>query len=175
MKSVELLQKFLFSSLLMAALTHAPSAQAQLTAQEKTDAVDSMMQKKRDFQSYLKDRIKNSELELQAAIAIRESRERELREQLERQARHRAQMKRYSMEEIEAQDRLDEQRILNRDLAAEARRNAYVERRDSLREIEASIRPVDPLLEFDIDLKKEPDFKSSHPSKDMEQLWSGSD
>lgn len=132
-----------------------------------------LIQKKRDFQKYLNERLQASESERDAALKMRMSREKEIREQNELQRRYREQMKRYSMEEIEARDRADERRIEQEQQQGESLRRDFIARRDRLRELDLAISPVDELKEFDIDMTKEPDFKSSYPSGEMQSLGSG--
>lgn len=132
-----------------------------------------LVQKKRDFQKYLSERLKASESERDAALAMRASREKELHEQNERQRRYREQMKRYSMEEVEALDRDDEKRIEQERQQGESLRRDFIARRDRLRELDLAISPVDEMKEFDIDMSKEPDFKSSYPSAEMQSFGSG--
>ncbi len=127
-----------------------------------------LVQKKRDFQKYLNERLQASESERNAAIAMRESRERDLRAQNEIERRYREQMKRYSMEEVEARDRADEKRLELELMQGETLRRDFIARRDRLRELDLAISPVDEMKEFDIDMTKEPDFKSSYPSPEMQ-------
>ncbi len=132
-----------------------------------------LMQKKRDFQNYLANRLKASQAEKNAALEIRISRELELRRQGELERKYREKMQRYSMEEIEARDRADEKRIESEQVRNEDLRRDFIARRDRLRELDQAISPVDELKEFDIDMSKEPDFKSSYPSADMQRIDSG--
>lgn len=122
-----------------------------------------LVSKKRDFNEFLKLRLKSSEQEVQAARAHGEKRLEEEKIQKELEASYRRQMKRYSMEEIEQQDRADEERLRLESLKVDSSRGDFIARRDRHREIEKSIAPVDGNLEFEIDMKKEPDFKSSYP------------
>lgn len=132
-----------------------------------------LVQKKRDFQKYLNERLQASESERNAAIAMRESRERDLRAQNEIERRYREQMKRYSMEEVEARDRADEKRLELELMQGETLRRDFIARRDRLRELDLAISPVDEMKEFDIDMTKEPDFKSSYPSPEMQNQGTG--
>ena len=132
-----------------------------------------LVQKKRDFQNYLNERLKASEVEKNAALEMRISREKELRRQSELERQYREKMKRYSMEEVEARDRADEKRIESEQARNEELRLDFIARRDRLRELDKAISPVDELKEFDIDMSKEPDFKSSYPSAEMPRIDSG--
>lgn len=132
-----------------------------------------LIQKKRDFQNYLNERLKASEAEKNAALEMRVSREKELRRQSELERQYREKMKRYSMEEVEARDRADEKRIESEQARNEELRRDFIARRDRLRELDRAISPVDELKEFDIDMTKEPDFKSSYPSAEMPRIDSG--
>ena len=69
-----------------------------------------LVSQKRDFNELLKSRLKTSEQEVLAARAHGEKRSEEQQIQKELEASYRRQIKRYSMEEIEIQDRADEER-----------------------------------------------------------------
>jgi hypothetical protein len=129
-----------------------------------------LVSKKRDFTDFLKSRLNSSEQEVLAARAHVEKRREEERIQKELEASYRLQMKRYSMEEIEMQDRADEARLQMESSKVDNSRGEFIARRDRHREIEKSIAPVDGYLEFQIDMNKEPDFKSSYP---VDPLGSG--
>jgi hypothetical protein len=122
-----------------------------------------LVAEKRDFNEFLKTRLKSSEQEILAARAHGETRREEEKIQRELEASYRRQMKRYSMEEIESLDRADEERLRLESSKAENSRGEFIARRDRHREMKRTIAPVDENLEFQIDLKKEPDFKSSYP------------
>lgn len=129
-----------------------------------------LVSQKRDFNELLKSRLKTSEQEVLAARAHGEKRSEEQQIQKELEASYRRQIKRYSMEEIELQDRADEERLRVESLKVDNSRGEFIARRDRHREIEKSIAPVDGNLEFQIDMNKEPDFKSSYP---VDPLGSG--
>jgi hypothetical protein len=129
-----------------------------------------LVSKKRDFNDFLKSRLNSSEQEVIAARAHVEKRREEERIQKELEASYRLQVKRYSMEEIELQDRADEARLKLESSKIDNSRGEFIARRDRHREIEKSIAPVDEYLEFQIDINKEPDFKSSYP---VDPLGSG--
>lgn len=74
---------------------------------------------------------------------------------------HLAMMKRYSMEEAERLDREDEERIEREISREDLARARFVELRDQSLEIESQVGTPDPYLELDIDLKKQPDSKTS--------------
>lgn len=122
-----------------------------------------MVAKKRDFNEFLKHRLKSSEQEVLAARAHSEKRLEDEKNQRELEASYRRKMKRYSMEEIEQQDRAYEERLRLESAKVDSSRSEYITRRDRHRAIEKSVSPVDSNLELEIDMKKEPDFKSSHP------------
>jgi hypothetical protein len=122
-----------------------------------------LVSKKRDFNEFLRSRLNSSEQEVLAARAHVEERREEEQIQKDLEASYRRQMKRYSMEEIEIQDRADEERLRLESLKVDNSRGDFIARRDRHREIERSIAPVDGNLEFQIEVNKEPDFKSSYP------------
>lgn len=122
-----------------------------------------LVSEKRDFNEFLKLRLKSSEQEVMADRAHGKKRLEEEKIQKELEASYRSQMKRYSMEEIEQQDRADEERLRLESFKAESLREDFIARRDRHGAIKKSISPVDANLEFEIDMSKEPDFKSSYP------------
>lgn len=141
-------------------LTQVDSALAEMSDR---DFETQLVNKKRDFQEFLKLRLKSSEQELMAARAHGEKRREEEQIQKELEASYRRQMKRYSMEEIEQQDRADEDRLRLERSKSESSRGEFIARRDRQRDLEKKISPVDGNLEFEIDMSREPDFKSSFP------------
>jgi hypothetical protein len=128
--------------------------------------------KKRAFEIFQSERQKASEAEQDAVSEIRSGRELEMRRQNEIERRYRETMQRYSMQENEARDRAFEKVLESDHGKAEKVRLAYVERRDRLRKLEKEVSPIDEMKELDIDMTKEPDFKSSYPSADMQSLGS---
>ena len=58
-------------------------------------------------------------------------------------------------------------------MQGETLRRDFIARRDRLRELDLAISPVDEMKEFDIDMTKEPDFKSSYPSPEMQNQGTG--
>ncbi len=141
-------------------LFHAESGLSETTDREfETE----LILKKRDFNQFLNLRLKSSEQEIIAARAHGEKRQEEAQIQKDLEASYRQQMKRYSMEEIEIKDRADEERLRIEASKVESSRGEFIARRDRHRELDRAIAPVDGNLEFEIDMNKEPDFKSSYP------------
>ena len=138
----------------------AQSATAEMSDRELETSI---RERKRDFDRYLHQRKAASEKEAQSSASLREARRASELRQLELERNHRATMKRYSMQEIELRDREDEARLAKEMSAKEVMRQGFVVNRDRRRALEASIVPVNPYEEFDIDMKIEPEAKVSHP------------
>lgn len=124
-----------------------------------------VVQRKQAFEIYEKSLSRTSESEqVEAMRLVRARKERELKLEEQRE-RFAAQMKRYSMEETEARDRKDEERLAREDGKADQVRTIYVGRRDRLNGIEAERGFIDPYREQRIDFSKEPESKASATEK----------
>lgn len=121
-----------------------------------------LRQEKRDFEKYLDARGKSSADETKAAEVLRKTREAYQARQIAALNAYRAKMKRYSMEEVEARDRADEQRIEKENQKFEKQRTEFVATRDRRRQIEARVGTVDVYRAYDIDMTHEPESKNSH-------------
>ena len=123
----------------------------------------SIRERKRDFDRFVIQRKTSLDNAAKAATSLRELRRSDQARQMEIERQYRATMKRYSMEEVEARDRADEARLESEIKTREVVRNGFVKNRDRRRVLEASILPVNPYEEFEIDMKIEPESKVSHP------------
>lgn len=128
-----------------------------------------LRERKRDFDRYVKARPNSSSTELKAAEALREARKKREAQLRDLEVDFQKKSKRYSMEEVETLDRVDEERLAKRDSKAEEIRASFVKTRDRRRAIEASIAPVDTYQEFDINMQVEPESKTSHVGVDGSQ------
>lgn len=72
-----------------------------------------------------------------------------------------AQLKRYSSEENEKRDRNDEERLYQRSLKFVDEQRKFAAGTKERRLLQAHENRVDPLLEFEIDMKKDPEMRSS--------------
>jgi ATPase subunit of ABC transporter with duplicated ATPase domains len=133
-----------------------------------------MRQRQRDFNSYIKERKSERSDFAKAAEVLHAARKAAEAQHEENERAYQKVMKRYSMEEIEALDRRDDERLLKERAQADASRSLFVEARERRHQIEDSIGPVDPYLEFDINLGVEPETKVSHPGSNGEPVIGGS-
>ena len=122
----------------------------------------SLRERKRDFDRYVKARAVSSENELDAAAALRAARIASELKRVETEKEYQRTMKRYSMEEVEARDRQDEQRILIEENNDDAIRVAFVKNRERRNEMETKIAPVDNYAEAEINMAIPPESKASH-------------
>ncbi|CAN5636792.1 hypothetical protein BH10BDE1_BH10BDE1_10970 [soil metagenome] len=143
------------------------AALAPAFAETDQEFETAMVQRQRDFNSYIKDRNSEKKDILKAAEVLHEARKAAEMELAENQRNYLKKMKRYSMEEIEVQDREDDVRLERERAQADATRALYAESRDRRRSIEASIGPLDSYQEFDINMSVEPETKVSHPGSSM--------
>jgi hypothetical protein len=132
-------------------------------AESDREFESAMLQRQRDFNSYIKERNSEKRDLTHAAEVLHAARKAQEREHAENELAYQNVMKRYSMEEIEARDREDDERLLRERAQAEATRSLFIESRDRRRSIEASIGPLDPYQEFEINMTVEPETKVSHP------------
>lgn len=123
----------------------------------------SIRERKRDFDRFVIQRKASFDKAAAAAQSLREARRADQARQLETERNYRATMKRYSMEEVETRDRADEARLAKESKENDLARSGFVVNRNRRRVLEASIAPVDPYEEYEIDMKVEPDSKVSHP------------
>lgn len=135
-------------------------AQAELSDRELEVSI---RERKRDFERFVIQRKASSDKEVKAAASLREARRADQARQLETERNYRATMKRYSMEEVEARDRADEARLVTESKENDLARSSFVVNRNRRRGLEASIAPVNPYEEYEIDMKVEPDSKVSNP------------
>ncbi len=132
-------------------------------AESDRDYETSLRERKRDFESYIKERDTVKSDIAAAAAALRLARQANERELKKNESAYQKTMKRYSMEEAEARDLADEERLAEERAQTDLRRVQYVVGRDKRRLIEASVGPLDPYKEANIDMKVEPETKVSHP------------
>lgn len=118
----------------------------------------------RDFEKFVKSRERSPEAEAAAADALKAARKADVEKQAEAQREFVQKMKRYSMEEVEAKDRADEERLAKEKLDETKVREAFVATRNRYREIDARIGDVDTYKEFEIDMKHEPESRVTHSS-----------
>lgn len=152
-----------FLSMLLATVMLSGLVTLQAAAEPSMRSFETLQrERKRDFEKYIKGREFSSEKEVKAAEILRQARAKSLAQQLENEKNYRKKMKRYSMEEVEALDRADEERLARQASKSNQAREAFLRTREREREIENKISPVDPYRELDIDMTRPPETKVSH-------------
>lgn len=142
---------------LAASVAKADEGDAEFAARMRT--------RRNDFLASIKARSISSENErVEAARQVKARIEAELETERRRRA-HVVTMKRYSMEQIEALDRADEERLAKVDARVEERRQEFVLRRKRFAEIENFLGQIDPYAEADIHFEIEPESKASAVEK----------
>lgn len=134
-----------------------------LAAAAGSDALFESQQLERwvNFEALQKSRSESRVRDEAAVDVIRQRRRDRLEEQELQRARHVATMKRYSMEEAERLEAENQRISDDEDQLREQGRKVYLNRRDMFLEIERRIGRIDANLEYDIDMEKEPDSKTS--------------
>lgn len=120
-----------------------------------------LLDQRQDFELYMQGREADRERALAGAVALRSQREKDQARQLEVETEYRRTMKRYSMEEVEAKDRADEERLAKESVENEVVRAAFVKQRERRADLIRKISPIDSYREFDIDMSTEPETKTS--------------
>ncbi len=149
----------LFAVALVAMLTgFAGPAQAELSDREYEKQ---LLEKRQDFELYVQGRAADREREVAGSATLREQRQKDQARQLQIEDEYRRTMKRYSMKEIEAKDRADEERLAKESIENETTRAAFVKQRERRADLIRKISPIDSYREFDIDMSTEPEAKTS--------------
>lgn len=129
-----------------------------------------LREKKRDFERFVKYRDQSSQDEEVAAEALRASRKKDEEQQAELEQSFVRQMKRYSMEETEARDREDEERVAKESKENDEERRRFAKLRDQKRDLKESIAPVDPYRELEINMAVPPESKATPVESKGSQL-----
>lgn len=122
----------------------------------------SVREQKRDFDRFVRDRKARRERGEERSQALSQKRRIEEAHRLQVEVEYRRTMKRYSMSEVEAKDRADEERLAKASQEYEKTRTSFVKQRDRRMDLVRSIDPIDPYQEFDINMGQEPETKSSY-------------
>ena len=149
---------FLISLLFLGSVFFSSRAAAEVSDHEFETQ---LRERNRDFDHYVKSRANDAEAESKAAIALRAERLASEARKTEIEKDYQRNMKRYSMEEVEARDRADEARLERLGKDEEKTRATFISRRNRQRILEASVGSVNTYEEFEINMAVPPETKAS--------------
>ena len=122
----------------------------------------SLRERNRDFAAFVRERAKDASDEVKAAQLLHLARLKRTEELVQLELEHQKQMKRYSMEAVEARDRADEERVAKESVKSDDERIAFVKVRERRNTIASSVGAINSYTEFEINMDKEPESKVSH-------------